>query len=61
MNYENKAICEILSLIDGEWSLLKKGEKEKIFCIHRYFQQVNNITQQKNSEEKRLKMFEIFV
>lgn len=61
MNYENKAICEILSLTDGEWSLLKKGEKEKNFCIHRYFQQVNNITQQKNSEEKRRKMFEIFV
>ena len=50
-------MCEILLLIDSQWFLFKKGEKDKICCIHKYFEQFNNALQQKNSEEKKVENF----
>ena len=47
VNYENEKMCEILLLIDSQWFLFKKGEKDKICCIHKYFEQFNNALQQK--------------
>ena len=38
-------------------SFLERGEKDKIYCIHKYFEQFNNIMKQKNSEEKKMEEF----